>query len=191
LYYEEAYGYTRLRLYVQACCVTVSLALLLLAWELRGPIHVAHLTRSTGMAAILCATSLAYWNVAAWVVYANVDRFQQTRKLDTTYLSQLADSSPDAVPALVESLPQLTAADAGSLRESLRAAAPRRDTAWYEWNLRRTLALSTLCAAGLLPGSDDTVCAHTRAPGMPAAEAAVPSAPVSAPAQPSSAHSVP
>jgi hypothetical protein len=191
LYYEEAYGYTRLRLYVQACCVAVSMALLLLAWELRGPVHVARLIRCAGMAAILCAASLAYWNVAGWIVQANMERFQHTRKLDTAYLAQLAGSSPDAVPALVESLPQVTAADAASLRDVLRGAAPRRDTAWYEWNLSRTLALSTLCAAGLLPGSDDMACPHTKAPGTPAAEAALPSAPVSAPAQPSSAHSVP
>jgi hypothetical protein len=194
LYYEEAYGYTRLRLYVKVCCAAVSLALLLLAWELRGPVHVARLTRHVGMSALLFAAVLAYWNGVDWIVQANVDRLRQTGRIDAAYLSQLADSSPDAVPALVASLPQLTAADAARLRGVLRGVAPRRETAWYEWNLRRNVALSTLCMAGLLPGSADTACPGTAA-ARRAAEPALPTASSGAPPQPaaqqSGAQSVP
>lgn len=163
LYYEAAYGYTEQRLYVQVICGLVSLSLLSLAWELRSTIDVPRLIRHVALIAIACVAGLSYWNGAAWIVDANVARYESTGKLDVDYLGRLARSSPDAIPALVAALPKLTPPDASRVRESLRRTGlersilvPPPDTgglSWYEWSLRRAAARSALRAAGLLDGA--------------------------------------
>lgn len=162
-YYEAAYGYTEQRLCVQVICGLAALALLSLAWELRSTIDVPRLIRHIGLIAIACVAGLPYWNSAAWIVDANVGRYESTGKLDVDYLGRLARSSPDAIPALVAALPKLTPPDASRVRESLQRTAldrsilvPPPDTgglSWYEWSLRRAAARSALRAAGLLAGA--------------------------------------
>lgn len=159
-YYEAAYGYTGQRLYVQVICGLISLALLSLAWELRSSINVPRLIRHVALIAIACVAGLAYWNHAAWIVAANVARYQQTGKLDVSYLGRLARSSPDAIPALITALPSLAPADASRVRESLQHAFVDRSIlmpppdagglSWYELSLRRADARSALRSAGLL-----------------------------------------
>lgn len=162
-YYEAAYGYTEQRLYVQVICGLVSLSLLSLAWELRSTINVPRLIRHVALIAIACVAGLSYWNSAAWIVDANVGRYQSTGKLDVDYLERLARSSPDAIPALVGALPKLTPANGSRVRESLQRTpldrsilVPPPDTgglSWYEWSLRRAAARSALRAAGLPDGA--------------------------------------
>lgn len=158
-YYEAAYGYTEQRLYVQVICGLVSLALLSLAWELRSAIDIPRLIRHVALIAIACVAGLSYWNEAAWIVAANVGRYEHTRKLDVDYLERLARSCPDAVPALIAALPKLTPADASRVRAALQHASPDRsilmppgagELSWYEWSLRRAAAHSSLRRAGLL-----------------------------------------
>jgi hypothetical protein len=166
-FYEASYGYTEQRLYVQVCCAAVAMALLLLAWELRASIVVPRLMRRVALVGVLCVGGLAYWNSVAWIVHANVERYQRTGKLDASYLAELARFSPDAVPELLASLPRLAPQDALDLRTALRAAPLGSDgeLSWYEWNLRRALARSALCAAGLLDESAvKTECPYTTGP---------------------------
>ena len=168
-YYEAAYGYTEQRLYVQVICGLVSLALLSLALELRSAIDVPRLIRRVALLAIVCVGGLSYWNHAAWIVAANVARYERTGKVDVGYLERLARSSPDAIPALVGALPKLTAADAARVRSSLQRACldssvlvpPRAagGPSWYEWSLRRASARAVLRAAGLL---DETAARRAR-----------------------------
>jgi Domain of unknown function (DUF4153) len=153
-YYEMAYGYTEQRLYVQVACAAVAVALLLLAWELRSIVQLPRLMRHTVLTAIACVAGLSYWNGGAWIVHANVARYQRAGKLDVNYLERLARSSPDAIPALLEILPQLTPADVRQLRASLSldrsSPLPRaRPLRWYEWSLRRGAARDALRNAGL------------------------------------------
>jgi len=163
-FYEAAYGYTEQRVYVQVCCTAVAMALLLLAYELRSAINLPRLSRHVALAAVLCVGALAYWNSVAWIVEANVDRYQHTGKLDVDYLAQLAQSSPDAVPALVTSLSRLPPGHAEKLRSALRNVSLDHDPSWYEWNLRRASAASALCTAGLFHEDPAAVaCPHSGA----------------------------
>lgn len=162
-YYEAAYGYTEQRLYVQVICGLVSLALLSLAWELRSRINVPRLIRHVSLIAIACVAGLSYWNSAAWIVGANVGRYERTGKLDVNDLERLGRSSPDAIPALIAALPSVAPADASRLREALQHAVidrsillPPPDTgelSWYELSLRRAEARAALRSAGLLAGT--------------------------------------
>jgi len=160
-YYEAAYGYTEQRLYVQVICAVVSLALLSLALELRSVIDVPRLIRHAALVAIASVAGLSYWNHAAWIVYANVGRYETTGKIDAAYLERLARFSPDAIPALIGVLPKLAPADASRVRASLQHASVNQsilmppgtgDLSWYEWSSRRASARSVLGAAGLLDG---------------------------------------
>lgn len=159
-YYEAAYGYTEQRLYVQVICGLISLGLLSLAWELRSAINLPRVIRRFALIAIACVAALSYWNTDAWIVDANVGRYESTGKLDVSYLERLTRSSPDAIPALIAALPKLSAQDASGVREALRHASFDRsilmppsgkgELAWYEWSLRRAAAHSALRGAGLL-----------------------------------------
>lgn len=162
-YYEAAYGYTEQRLYVQVICGWVSLVLLSLAWELRAAISVPRLIRHGALVTVACVACVSYWNNAAWIVDANLARYERTGKVDVHYLERLARSSPDAIPALVAALPKLAPADASGVRESLQSAALNRSIlvppdgagglSWYEWSLRRAAAQAALRQAGLLDGA--------------------------------------
>jgi Domain of unknown function (DUF4153) len=157
-YYEAAYGYTEQRLYVQICCGAVAMAMLLLAWELHSDINLPRLTRHVVLVVIACVGGVSYWNSAAWIVQANVGRYERAGKLDVSYLGRLARFMPDAVPALVTNLPRLAPSDAERLRGILDRAdlrdgilVPRvrsGDLSWYEWSLRRMAARSALGEAG-------------------------------------------
>ena len=107
--------------------------------------------RRAAAVGILALIVLTYWNHEAWIVRENIARYARTGHLDVPYL---LDLSPNAVPAIVESLSTLPDGPADLLRESLQRhyspSADRRACRWFEWNLRRRQAAEALRAAGLL-----------------------------------------
>ena len=131
--YEEAYGFTMLRLYSHVFAVWVGVVFLLLAADFMG------VWRSRrwfiGASATTACVVLLGLNVAnpeAVVVAFNTNHAQATHKIDSEYLSEL---SSDATPALLASTAQLEPA----LREQVRATAcagPRTyapTAAAYNW----------------------------------------------------------
>jgi two-component system sensor histidine kinase BaeS len=139
--YEAAYGYTRLRLYVQAYAIVAFLFMILLAIELRARPQPARLARRAACLAALALIGLVGWNHAAWIATQNLRRYGQSGSIDARYLS--LGLGPDAVPELIDSLPQLPPPLAASLRRCLReayeagTAADRVNRSWYEWSRRR------------------------------------------------------
>jgi uncharacterized protein DUF4153 len=136
--YEQAYGFTRLRLYVQVYAVLAFIALLLLALELPRAPQPARLLRRAAATAGLAACVLMYGNSDAWIARANLLRYARTGRIDVPYLT--VGLGPDAVPLLVRELAQLPASVATSLAAQLRERYRGRGTGgtrWVEWNLRR------------------------------------------------------
>ncbi len=80
----------------------------------------------SGAASLL---ALAALNPDAYIARHNVDRFAETGKIDTAYLSGL---SADAVPALE--------------RAGCATPVPAADDDWLEWNLGRARAASGVAA---------------------------------------------
>jgi hypothetical protein len=115
--YEEAYGFTMLRLYSHVFAVWVGVVFLLLAadfmglWRSRRWFMGAAAT--TGLVVLL---GLNLGNPEAIVVAFNTNHAQATHKIDSEYLSEL---SSDATPALLESRAQLEPA----LRDQVTATA--------------------------------------------------------------------
>ena len=98
--YQEAYGFTRLRLLVdvfEGWLGLVVLAVLVAGLRLRG----AWLPRAAVLGGAIGLLGLALVNPDAWIARHNVERYETTGKVDWQYLATL---SADAVPA-VRTLP--------------------------------------------------------------------------------------
>lgn len=99
--YQEAYGYTVLRVFVDGVELWLGLVV---AFLLAGVVRLSGswIPRATLVCASVLVLGFAAMNPDAWVAQRNIDRFEAGRPLDTLYLSAL---SADAVPVVVERLP--------------------------------------------------------------------------------------
>ncbi|UFS99938.1 DUF4173 domain-containing protein [Nocardia huaxiensis] len=125
--YQQAYGFTVLRLMVEAFELWIGFVYLLVAASLmrldrRWPARAA---LGVGLATLL---ALAVLNPEKIVAERNIDRWEAGKALDTRYLSRL---SADALPA-VDRLPERERAQiAGPIRAGLEP------DPWQGWNLSR------------------------------------------------------
>jgi hypothetical protein len=140
--YEQAYGFTLLRLLTHSWMLWLATVLLLfLAALLYDRPRWFSLGLPAAAACYLLALNLL--SPEAMIVRENLARYAVTGDLDSAYLMTL---SPDATPAIVAALPQL-----GPVGEPLRthlthqrtrlAAEATRD-GWPAWNLGRVRALA-------------------------------------------------
>jgi hypothetical protein len=126
--YQEAYGFTRLRLLVDV--FEGWLGLLVLGVLAAGvTLRAAWLPRAALLSGAGLLLLLAAVNPDAWIAQHNVDRYQATGKVDWSYLQSL---SADAVPVLA-TLPSDVVQCALAGHES-------SDDDWLEWNLGRQRA---------------------------------------------------
>ena len=133
--YQEAYGYTVLRVFVDGFELWLGLviALMLVAGiRLSG----RWLARTVLISAAAFTVGFVAMNPDAWVADRNIDRFEAGRTLDTLYLSTL---SADATPTLVERLP----AEVTQCMFGPRDIAQLTDDA-LAWNLGRSRALAAV-----------------------------------------------
>lgn len=158
--YEDVYGFTELRLYVQYYAGVVFIALALLGLEILGDADFRRLARHWAVTAMLALIGLLYWNHAAWIARANFERYEARDSLDMGYL--VNSLGPDAVPEIVSFLPRLPEPLQGRLRTCLQKAystnwlAPAHRP-WYEWNYRRAQLASALRNDAALVARGDTV----------------------------------
>jgi hypothetical protein len=130
--YQQAYGFTVLRVLVAACELWLGVVYLLVlaaGVRLQGT-WLARAVVGTGFAALL---GLAVLNPDRFIAERNIDRWHETGKIDVWYLGRLSD---DAVPALVTLPPNLR----GCVLEFRRV--PADD--WRTWNLGRQQAREAL-----------------------------------------------
>ncbi|MCP2292545.1 DUF4153 domain-containing protein [Nocardia amikacinitolerans] len=128
--YQQAYGFTVLRVLVEAFELWLGLMyVLVLAAVLR--LRRAWLPRAALGTAFATLLVLAILNPERLVADRNIDRWTNGKTLDTDYLSTL---SPDVVPAL-DRLPEPLRA---KVLEPIRDDLPE-DT-WQSWNLSRASA---------------------------------------------------
>lgn len=95
--YEEAFGWTRLRLWVHAFEVWLGLVVVLGAVGAVFGFRRDLLPRAIAGSAAAALLALAAINPDGFIAERNVDRFEATGKIDVLYLRNL---SADAVPAL-------------------------------------------------------------------------------------------
>lgn len=133
--YEQAFGFTRLRLFMTAFEAWLgTLVVLVLVAGVR--LRASWLPRALVMSAAVALLSLATVNPDGFVAERNVERFVATGSVDLSYLQGL---SADAVPA-IDRLPEPLRSCALS---SVRLA---EDGGITGWNLARDRARSLLAA---------------------------------------------
>lgn len=143
--YENAYGYTTARIYVQAYLLLALAVLFVLTWHVARDFDVRRLARQVMTVALATLTFLVFWNGDAWVAQANLARYAETGKIDIPYLTN--ELSLDAYPTLVQALPSVAEPERAQLalaltKEYATHDGLRRDSPWYAWNLRRARARS-------------------------------------------------
>jgi hypothetical protein len=143
--YQEAYGFTQARLLVDVFEGWLGVVVLAVgvAGLVRWATWVPRFAFVTGVIGLL---GIAAINPDAWIARHNIDRYEQTGKIDWQYLATL---SADAVPALQE-LPK-------SLEDCVfsYSAGQAFGDDWLEWNLGRARARDAF--GGALPDFADPV----------------------------------
>jgi hypothetical protein len=134
--YEEAYGYTRLRLVVSA--IELLLGLLFVLILLAGVrLRTAWLPRAVLASAVIGLLAFAALNPDRFIAGRNVDRFERTGRLDVSYLSGL---SPDAAPELVRLPADQRQYPVAEIARTLEA----EPDSWYSYNFGRSRARAVL-----------------------------------------------
>ena len=160
--YQEAYGYTTLRLIVDV--FEGWLGLVVLAVMVAGALGMRRwLPRIALVSGAVALLGLAAVNPDAWVADRNIDRWEAKGTLDLPYLSSL---SADAAPVIAERLPPEIAACALQ-RLPLHQLSEAHRNDWLEWNLGRQRAegpLAELQRQGALPVPIDSASCETLTP---------------------------
>ncbi|HEV2014350.1 MAG TPA: DUF4173 domain-containing protein, partial [Candidatus Dormibacteraeota bacterium] len=106
--YEDAYGFTMLRVYSHIFAVWIAVVFLLLAADMAGVFRKHRwFVGATSLSAMAVLLALNLVNPEAVVVGLNIDHARSAHKVDAQYLAEL---SSDATPTLLASRSQLDAA---------------------------------------------------------------------------------
>ena len=135
--YQDAYGFTRLRLLVdvfEGWLGLVVVGVLVAGVRLRG----SGLPRMALLSGAGLLLGLALLNPDAWIARHNIERYEATGKVDWIYLRGL---SADATPVLAELPPDEAAC---ALERPTEA-----DDSWAAWNLGRSRAAEALAGLDL------------------------------------------
>jgi two-component system sensor histidine kinase BaeS len=160
--YQEAYGYTTLRLVVDVFegWLGVVVLAVMVAGALGRRVWLPRIALVTGAVALL---GLAAVNPDAWVADRNIDRWEAKGTLDLPYLASL---SADAAPVIADRLPpEIAACALQRLPLHQLNVAHRND--WLEWNLGRQRAedpVDELQRQGALPVPVDSASCETLTP---------------------------
>jgi hypothetical protein len=145
LLYEDAFGYTRLRLYTHSFMIWLAIILpifLVALWRNRF----RWFASASMVTALMYLALLNIVNTEALIVQENIRRYQTTGKIDVEYLRTL---SSDATPALVAGLDRLDVSSRERLDRHLKQELERlqadvASNGWPSWNLARAQALAAL-----------------------------------------------
>jgi hypothetical protein len=129
--YQQAYGFTVLRVLVAACELWLGVVYLLLI-AAGSRLRAAWLPVTLLSTAVATLLALAVLNPDRFIAERNVDRYERTGRIDAVYLSTL---STDAVPALLRlPEPERSCALSGIAHRLERAG----EDGWQAWNLGRS-----------------------------------------------------
>jgi len=133
--YQEAYGYTVLRVFVDGFELWLGLLIvLMIAAIVRGA--GSWVPRAALLSGAVFFLGFGLMNPDGWVAQRNIDRFQETGKLDTYYLAGLG---PDAIPTMINGLDAKQAACV--VNWNMERSADLDDDV-LSWNLGRSRAFA-------------------------------------------------
>jgi hypothetical protein len=136
--YEQAYGYTRLRVLVEVVELWLGLLFVLVLAALVR-LRTRWVPQAVLASAVLVLLAAGIANPDRFVAERDIARYHQTGRIDAAYLSQL---SPDAVPALICLPPSVRATALADIDGGLAGTGDD----WRTWNYGRAHARSLLAA---------------------------------------------
>jgi hypothetical protein len=137
--YEQAYGYTTMRVFAQGYMLVVALSLVALWLEVAKGAITVDFGRRVSVIALGTFTVIAFWNYEAWIANENFDRAARTGKFDSAYAIELSRDI-DAIPTMVARRNELPAPERIVLENFLGCDQLRAATRWFEYSLRRRAA---------------------------------------------------
>jgi len=143
LLYEEAYGFTTLRLYSHIFIVLLGIIFCLLVYKIHWDNRENMFALRVFISIILFLAGMNLLNPDLFIVQQNIQRFTTTEKIDVYYLSSLSD---DAIPEVVKTLDILDEDTKNSLGYELywRTQQNSNFTKWQSFNISRTRAKGIL-----------------------------------------------
>jgi hypothetical protein len=143
--YEQAYGLTMLRLYVELFTLWIGAVFVMLGFSLAGLwARRAWLVPAAVAAGLLLLLGLNVVNPESVVVRHNVALAERTGRFDPAYLAELSD---DAVPTLVGELARLAETDRAEVLRRLCLPEPLRFKGWAAYNVSKDVAYEKLVSA--------------------------------------------
>lgn len=139
--YEQAYGFTTLRLYSHAFTILLAVIFLVLAYKILRSASDQAFAFPAFLAFIAFLVGLNLINPDAFIARQNLARFDATGKIDAAYLSLLSSDAFPVLKSRYQSLPpgdQKVLAGAFSRQSDENSKDYRRG--WQSWNLSRSHA---------------------------------------------------
>jgi len=99
--YEEAYGFTTLRLYSHTFIILLAIIFCLLLYKIHKDKRENTFAFRVFLSVVLFIAVMNFLNPEAFITRRNIERFASTGKLDIYYLSRLSD---DAIPDIIKVL---------------------------------------------------------------------------------------
>ncbi|HVQ44071.1 MAG TPA: DUF4173 domain-containing protein [Candidatus Saccharimonadia bacterium] len=137
--YEQAYGFTTLRLYSHGFVIFLAVIFVLLLVKILRNQAENHFAFPAFITAIVFLAALNVLNPDAFIARQNLDRFHQTGKLDGVYFGGLSE---DALPEVKTAIDVTTGDTKQQLIDSLATRSEPSD--WQSWNLARSRAGSII-----------------------------------------------
>jgi hypothetical protein len=146
--YQQQYGLTELRLYSSAAMVGLALMFVwFLLTVMRGRRDRFIFGAAVAALAVLAALHVA--NPDALITRVNLARMEQGKEFDAAYVASL---SADAVPLLVDALPQMTAEDQATVTQVITDRwSGQGHGDWRSWNWARSRARLAAGSSAAIP----------------------------------------
>lgn len=131
--YENAFGYTYLRVFVQIFLLLLLLLFIIALagiWNKRVPT-----VKASIVVTLVLYVAVNFINVDGIIARKNIERFRETKKIDVNYLTQLSDDALPELVKFVEAKEQLSSAQY-DIKEYLKFRKEQlgHERKWYEYN---------------------------------------------------------
>ncbi len=139
--YEEAYGFTTLRLYSHTFIILLAIIFCLLLYKIHKDKRENTFAFRVFLSLALFLAVMNFLNPEAFIARRNIERFASTGKLDIYYLSRLSDDAiPDIIKVLNISDEDLRKTLARELYWRVKNSDSRNFSPWQSLNISRLRA---------------------------------------------------
>ncbi len=139
--YEEAYGFTTLRLYSHTFIILLAIIFCLLLYKIHKDERENTFAFRVFLSLALFLAVMNFLNPEAFIARRNIERFASTGKLDIYYLSRLSDDAiPDIIKVLNISDEDLRKTLARELYWRVKNSDSRNFSPWQSLNISRLRA---------------------------------------------------